>query len=194
MGWAKKARLFCYPKHLQAAMANTKALETKVTELIADELTAIGYELVRVKLTSGGRYLTAQVMADRIDQKPMTVDDCAKISNAISPKLDAAPELADKYTLEVSSPGIDRPLVRLKDFERYAGHVARIELDGPLNGEAGAPRRFQGSIVRVTGNADAAEIEIKTETGDIRVPASAIAQARLVLTDALMNAHTDTKH
>ena len=87
------------------------------------------YELVRVQLTPGGRYLTLQVMAEREDRQPMTVNDCVKISSAISPRLDEADPLAGKYTLEISSPGIERPLVRLQDFERFAGQMARIELD-----------------------------------------------------------------
>jgi ribosome maturation factor RimP len=175
-------------------MMNIKAIENDVTAQVADGLAGLGYELVRVKLTPGGRYLTLQVMAEHVDGKPMTVEDCAKISNAISPRLDEIETLKGRTTLEVSSPGIDRPLVRLKDFERFAGHVAYIELATPLGNQAGAPRRFQGSIVRVTGTAPDAEIEIKTEAGDVRVPASAVAHARLVLTDALMKSKSDTKH
>jgi ribosome maturation factor RimP len=160
-------------------MPNTKAIESKVEEIIASALAAMQYELVRVQLTPGGRYLTLQVMAERTDRKPMTVEDCVKISHAISPKLDEADPLAGRYTLEISSPGVERPLVQLKDFERFTGHVARIELEQPLSGQ----RRFMGSIVRVTGKAPDAEIEIKTEEGDVRVPANAIARAKLVIMD-----------
>ena len=171
-------------------MTDIKATENRVTALATDDLAAQGYELVRVQLTSGGRYMTLQVMAERVDAKPMTVDDCARISHMISARLDQDDPLAGRYTLEVSSPGIDRPLVRLKDFERFAGHTARIELEAPLGGQ----KRFQGNIVRVTGNAADAEIELKTETGAVRVPANAIARAKLVLTDALMRAPVGTKH
>jgi ribosome maturation factor RimP len=122
-------------------------------------------------------------MAERLDEMPMTVDDCVKISHAVSEKLDTDDALADRYTLEVSSPGIDRPLVRLKDFERFRGHMARIELQAPVGGQ----KRFQGSIVRVTGAETSAAIELRTESGEISVPLQSIARAKLVITDALMN-------
>jgi ribosome maturation factor RimP len=174
-------------------MTSMKATAQKISDLVADDLTAMGYDLVRVKLTPGGQYLTLQVMAERLDNKPMTVEDCVAISHAVSPKLDEADPLAARYTLEVSSPGIDRPLVRLKDFERFQGHLARIELDAPLAGIK--HKRFQGSIVRVSGKAhDDAEIEFRTENGPVRVALSAIAKARLVLTDALMQAEQSRKH
>jgi len=175
-------------------MTNTKDIEQQVTGLIASDLAAMDYELVRVQLTPGGRYLILQVMAERKDRKPMTVEDCVKISRALSPRLDEADPLAGRYTLEISSPGIERPLVRLQDFERFTGHVARIELEAPLDGKTSGQKRFQGSIVRVTGKTPDAEIEIKTEQGDVRVPARAIARAKLVLTDKLLKAKEDTKH
>jgi ribosome maturation factor RimP len=168
----------------------TKLLESKITDLITHDLTVMGYEIVRVHLMSGGLYLTLQVMAERIDSKPMTVDDCIKISHAASAKLDSDETIVNRYTLEVSSPGIDRPLVRLKDFERFAGHVARIELDVPQNGT----KRFQGKINRITGHEPDVAIELSTETGDICVPMNGIARARLVLTDALLKAQDSTKH
>jgi ribosome maturation factor RimP len=135
-----------------------------------------------------------QVMAERADRKPMTVEDCVKISRSLSPRLDESDPMAKGYTLEVSSPGVERPLVRLEDYERFTGRVARIELAAPLGGEAGGQRRFQGSIVRVTGNTPDAEVEIKTESGDVRVPAKAIARAKLVVTDEQLDAKGGTKH
>ncbi len=172
-------------------MANTKELEKTVTDLIGGELAAMGYDLVRVSISPGGRYLTLQVMAERLDRKAMTVEDCVKISHAVSPALDAADPLAGRYTLEVSSPGTDRPLVRLQDFERFTGHTARIELAAPLGGIAGSQRRFEGSIVRVTGNA---EIELKTEQGDVVVPANTIAKAKLVPNDVRRPLKGGTRH
>jgi ribosome maturation factor RimP len=130
-------------------------------------------------------------MAERADAKPMTVEDCVQISRTASDKLDADDTMADRYTLEVSSPGIDRPLVRLKDFERFAGHVARIELASPIDALGTSQRRFQGSIVRVTGKDSAAAIEFRTEKGDISVPVAAIAKAKLIMTDALANKATE---
>lgn len=170
-------------------MANTKELEKTVTDLIGGELAAMGYDLVRVQVSPGGRYLTLQVMAERSDLKAMTVEDCVKISHAVSPRLDAADPLAGRYTLEVSSPGTDRPLVRLQDFERFTGHQARIELAAPLG--AGSQRRFEGSIVRVTGNQ---EIELKTEQGDVVLPANTIAKAKLVPNDVRRPAKGGTRH
>lgn len=172
-----------------------KAVETKVSNLVADDLSFIGYELVRVQALKGGEYMTLQIMAERLDAKPMTVDDCVKISHAISARLDSDESLNDRYTLEVSSPGIDRPLVRLKDYERFAGHVARIELQAPQENIANGKKRFQGSIVRINGQEPDAEIEFRTDTGDVCVPMSSIARAKLVLTDALIGAAKDnTKH
>ena len=166
-------------------MKEAKELENRISGLVAGDLAALGYDLVRVETLGGGRYLTLQIMAERADGQPMTVSDCTRISHAVSDHLDADSGLADRYTLEVSSPGIDRPLVRLKDFERFTGHVARVELETP----AGGPKkRFQGSITRVSGAAPNAEIEFHTDGGDVRVSLQSIARARLVLTDALLNA------
>ncbi|MDP9126982.1 MAG: ribosome maturation factor RimP [Pseudomonadota bacterium] len=163
---------------------SAKQIETKVEGLIAAELTAMGYNLVRVKLMSGGSFMTLQIMAERLDETPMTVEDCVQISHSVSPKLDADVELADQYTLEVSSPGIDRPLVHLKDFERFKGHLARIDLETPLVTSAGTKqKRFQGSIVRINGAEPNAEIEIRTDSGAVCVPASNIARAKLVVVD-----------
>jgi ribosome maturation factor RimP len=162
-------------------------IETKITDLITSDLSAMGYELVRVLVTGGGKYATLQVMAERTDGKPITVEDCVAISHAASEKLDADDTMADRYTLEVSSPGIDRPLVRLKDFERFMGHLARIELSAPLEVLGEKHRRFQGNIVRVTGQDEDAAIEFRTDKGEIRVPVTAIAKAKLVMTDELIN-------
>lgn len=167
-----------------------KAVETKVSKLISEDLEFLGYELVRVQALGGGKYMTLQIMAERTDTKSMTVDDCVKISHAISARLDSDESMNDRYTLEVSSPGIDRPLVRLKDFERFAGHVARIELQAPQDGK----KRFQGSIVRIKGQEPDAEIEFSTDTGAVSVPISSIAKAKLVMTDALLSVEQNTKH
>jgi len=175
-------------------MTNVKELEAQISSLIVGDLDAMGYDLVRAEPLSGGRYVTLQIMAERVDGKPMTVSDCTKISHAITDKLDGVEGLADHYTLEVSSPGIDRPLVRLKDYERFTGHVARVELESPVDSVAGKKKRFQGSITRVSGSAPNAEIEFHTEAGDVRVAMQSIARARLVLTDALLNAAGGSKH
>jgi ribosome maturation factor RimP len=177
-----------------AAMTTMKPIENKIADLIADDLSTAGYELVRVMLTPGGRYMTLQVMAERTDRKPMTVEDCVGVSHAVSAILEKTSPVESGYTLEVSSPGIDRPLVRRKDFERFTGHVARIDLAAPLNGQSGGQKRFEGRIHRVTGPASDAEIELKTESGDVRLALNGISRARLVLTEELLNTKSGNKH
>jgi ribosome maturation factor RimP len=172
-----------------------KVIESKAASLIADNLSAMGFELVRVKVMAGGSFATLQIMAERADGKGMTVEDCVAISHAVSEKLDADKEMAD-FTLEVSSPGIDRPLVQLKDFERFTGHLAAIELEAAMQPptEGHKPRkRFKGSIVRIAGNAQDAEIEFSTDNGALHVPMSNIVSAKLVLTDDLINLHSRGK-
>lgn len=115
-------------------------IETKVSELIAPSLDALGYELVRVQI-NGQTNRTLQIMAERKDRRDMTVDDCAEISRNISAILDVEDPVPGAYDLEVSSPGIDRPLVRRDDFERFAGQVARVETGRPIDGR----RRFRGA-------------------------------------------------
>ena len=172
-----------------------KPIERKIADLITTDLSGMGFELVRVQMIGGGRYATLQIMAERMDGLAMTVDDCAAISHATSDKLDADETLTDQYTLEVSSPGIDRPLMRMKDFERFTGHVAKIELEAPLEGVAAGKRRFQGDILRVTGDEiENAAVEFRTEGGEFSVPMKVIARAKLVLTDALLNAAAGEKH
>lgn len=156
----------------------------------------MGYELVRVRLMAGDSDPTLQIMAERTNGKGMTLEDCAEISHSVAETLDTDPTLADRYTLEVSSPGIDRPLVRLKDYERCKGQLAYIELDEPhkeANGQK-ARKRFQGSIVGIAGEEPDAEIEFSTAAGALRVSMRNIGLAKLVLTDALIKAHAGRKH
>ena len=137
----------------------------------------MGYRLVRVALTSTRRP-TLQVMAERRDEAPMTVADCADISRAISALLDVADPIASAYTLEVSSPGIDRPLVRPEDYDRFAGFEARIDLSDPLDGR----KRFRGRIL----GRDRDHVSLAVEGGEARLPLAGIARAKLVLTDDLL--------
>lgn len=157
-----------------------KVVENKIEALIAAESAAAGYELVRVQVMGGGKYATLQIMAERQDGVGMTVEDCACISRLVSAKLEADADLADRYDLEVSSPGIDRPLVKLADFARFQGHVAKIEVGAPVEGQ----RRFQGTITGVEGE----EILLDTDKGAVRLPFAGIERAKLVLTDALLKA------
>ena len=114
----------------------------RIAQTIEPSLEAMGYRLVRVVITSGRR-ATLQVMAERIDDRPMTVDDCAQISHSVSALLDVADPIAGAYMLEISSPGIDRPLVRPEDYDRFSGFEARIELARPLEGR----KRFRGRLL-----------------------------------------------
>jgi ribosome maturation factor RimP len=150
-----------------------------IAALIEPSLSAMGYRLVRVALTSGRR-ATLQVMAERLDEVPMSVEDCAEISRSLSALLDVADPIAGSYMLEVSSPGVDRPLVRAEDYNRFAGFDARIELAEPLAGR----RRFRGRLL----GTDANEVRLLTEAGEIRLPLAAIGRAKLVLSDALIAA------
>jgi ribosome maturation factor RimP len=147
-------------------MAN---LATPVQALIEPTVEAMGFNLVRVAFT-GDVETVLQIMAERPDGS-MTIDDCADLSRAISAILDVEDPIPGEYNLEVSSPGIDRPLVRPKDFERFAGFEARIVLQSHIEGQ----RKFRGHLIGVTG-------EFALAFGDI-------ANAKLILTDELIDAH-----
>jgi ribosome maturation factor RimP len=150
----------------------------EIVRLIEPALDAMGYRLVRVART-GARQATLQVMAERRDEVPMAVDDCALISRSISALLDVADPIPETYMLEVSSPGIDRPLVRPEDYDRFAGFAARIELSAPLDGR----KRFRGRLI---GRADD-HVRLAGEAGEVRLPLAAIVRAKLELTDELLS-------
>lgn len=175
-GWAG-GPLFCFPFRIAAQrnLIDTDGIEA----MIAPSLEAMGYRTVRVVFT-GGRRATLQVMAERIDDVGMTVDDCATISHAVSAILDVADPIAERFDLEVSSPGIDRPLVRPADFERFAGFEARIDMSQPVDGR----KRFRGKLMGLEG--DAAKLMI--DEAPVLLPLAAILRAKLVLTDELIAA------
>jgi len=152
---------------------------TQIAHIVEPSLDAMGYRLVRVALT-GTQRPTLQVMAERRDEAAMTVEDCAQISRSISALLDVEDPIAGAYLLEVSSPGIDRPLVRPEDYDRFAGFEARIELDEPLDGR----KRFRG---RLLGRVEE-YVRLIGEAGEVRLPLAAIARAKLILTDDLLAA------
>lgn len=146
--------------------------DTAIEELIAPTVEAMGCAVVRVRL-SQARAPVLQVMVERADGAPVTVDDCARISHAVSAALDVADPVAGSYNLEVSSPGFDRPLVRAADFERFAGREAKLETVEPVGGR----RRFRGRLI---GYADrTVRIELGGD-GEVCVPFAAIRAARLV--------------
>ena len=147
-------------------------------DLIAPIVTTMGFELVRLRFT-GSAHKTLQIMAERPDGT-MNVDDCAELSRAISEMLDAKDPIPDDYDLEVSSPGIDRPLTRPKDFARFAGHKAKIELVSP---DAQGRRRYQVDIA--SANDTTVTLAISADE-TLTIPFTAIGEAKLVLTDRLI--------
>ena len=163
----------------------SKAIESKIAGLIAADIDAAGYELVRVQITGGGKYAALQIMAERRDGAGMTAEDCAAISRQVIEKMSADKDLADKYDLEVSSPGIDRPLMKLQDYTRFQGHVAKVDLGTPINGQ----KRLQGKIVQVAGEV----VEFETEGGALSVPFKGIDKAKLVITKELLKAAASGK-
>lgn len=157
-------------------------LSARVAAVAAPVIEALGYRLVRARV-SGADGCTVQIMAERPDGS-MTVEDCEVVSRALSPVLDVADLIERAYRLEISSPGIDRPLVRKSDFERYAGHLARIEMEVPINGR----KRFRGLLGGTEGEA-ARLTRDDTEAGEaaeILLPIGEMTEAKLVLTDDLV--------
>jgi ribosome maturation factor RimP len=157
-------------------------LAARVSAVAEPVLTGMGYRLVRVRV-SGEAGTTVQIMAERPDGT-MLIDDCEAVSRALSPVLDIADPIDRAYRLEISSPGIDRPLVRRSDFERHAGHLVRIEMAVSHEGR----KRFRGLLLGVDGDrAHLRRDDVKTdEAADVLLTIEDIAEARLVLTDALI--------
>ena len=156
-------------------------LPARVATIVEPVIEQLGYRLVRVSAAAEGR--TVQIMAERPGGS-MTVEDCETISRALSPVLDMADPIDRAYRLEISSPGIDRPLVRKSDFDRYAGHLVKIEMEIPVNGR----KRFRGKLLGTEGETarirrdDAAE----GEEPEILLPIEEMCEAKLVLTDELV--------
>ncbi len=163
----------------------------RVAALAEPVLAALGYRLVRVRV-SGFAGCTVQIMAERPDGT-MTIEDCEAASRALSPVLDVTDPIEGSYRLEISSPGIDRPLVRRSDFDRYAGQIAQVEMQVPIDGR----RRFRGELTGTAGEcarirrSDAAA----NENPDVLLRIDDMMEAKLVLTDALVSeALRKTKH
>jgi len=152
------------------------AIDRRMAEIITPVIEDLGYELVRVRLMSG-KTTSLQIMADK-PNGGIEVDDCAVISNAVSAVLDVEDPILDAYALEVSSPGIDRPLTRLKDFAMFEGYEAKIETGELIGGR----RRFKGELAGVEGE----EVLINIEEGTIGLQFDWLTDAKLVLTDELI--------
>ncbi|KFG92071.1 Ribosome maturation factor RimP [Sphingobium herbicidovorans NBRC 16415] len=153
----------------------------ELTALIEPEVKALGFELVRIKLFGSGDEHTLQIMAENPVTKQLVIEDCAAISRRLSDVLDEADPIEEAYRLEVSSPGIDRPLTRLHDFMEWAGHEAKIATTETVAGR----KSFRGTLKGVEGD----DIQFKdNKAGEVLIPFAAVGEAKLVLTDALISA------
>ena len=150
-----------------------------VYDLVAPLIESMGFEVVRV-MTIGAQNPTLQIMIDRKDGKKLVVDDCAAVSRAVSDILDEKDPIEGEYSLEVSSPGIDRPLTKPEHFARFAGYEAKVETDVPVEGR----KRFKGKILALEKNND---IRFSMDEKEYLIPFEAVAKAKLVLTDDLWN-------
>jgi ribosome maturation factor RimP len=160
-------------------MRGKTAEDARLLELLDPVAEAAGYEIVRLRLMGGEHARRLQIMAETPDGE-MVVEDCARLSRAISEVMDAADPIAGEYVLEVSSPGVDRPLTQLKDFETFEGHEARLELDRMAEGR----KRFRGVLAGVEG--DNVGIDLEGEESTALIPFAWIIEAKLILTDDLM--------
>jgi ribosome maturation factor RimP len=151
-------------------------IDQRLAEIVRPTVEGMGFELVRLRLM-GGKKTTVQVMAERPDGT-MEIEDCASLSRAISAVLDVEDPIDSAYTLEVSSPGIDRPLTRLHDFDRWEGHEAKLETDELIDGR----KRFRGVLAGTEGS----EVLIEIDEGTIGLEFDWLADAKLVLTDDLV--------
>jgi len=156
----------------------------RVAAIAEPVLADLGYRLVRVRISAAAG-CTVQIMAERPDGA-MAVEDCEAASRALSPVLDNNDPIEGSYRLEISSPGIDRPLVRRSDFDRYAGHTAHIEMQAPIDGR----RRFRGELLGSEGESVRLRLgeSSASESPEVLLPIDDMAEARLVLTDALIAA------
>jgi ribosome maturation factor RimP len=170
------------PESSERRLIVDAGVAARVAAIAEPVIESVGYRLVRVRI-SGSDGCTVQIMAERPDGT-MKIEDCEAVSRALSPVFDVADPVDRAYRLEVSSPGLDRPLVRRSDFDRYAGHLVKIEMAVAVDGR----RRFRGTLVgtegesaRIHGDDVAAQ-----EPGEVLLPIEEMSEAKLVLTDALI--------
>ena len=177
---------FCHP-HWQTRNPGQRYLTTakskELHDLLEPSLASLGYELVQVRLLSGGRP-TLQVYAEPLSGAPMRMDDCSTVSRHVSAVLDVEDPIAGAYNLEVGSPGIDRPLTKAADYERFRGEEAKIETATPMEG---GRKRFRGVLDGLAENQVRIRVEEKPGTvTTFSIPLASIAAAKLVLTDELI--------
>jgi ribosome maturation factor RimP len=185
-GWPSRAAFFVlantddeHDSDAQAAAPAQIGLEARIQAIIEPTLTDLGYEIVRVAVL-GRERPTVQIMADRADGSLIAVEDCEIISRAVGAVMDVNDPIPGRWTLEVSSAGIDRPLTRLKDWQRFVGHAARVELALPIDG------RRRGNAVIVDATAE--RVVLRDGNGQYEVPMADIRRAKLLLTDELIAA------
>lgn len=170
----------------------TGRLEEQIYELIAESLERMGLEVVRVKLSEASNEKTLQIMLDRMDGKQINVDDCERASKHLSALLDVNDPIEEQYHLEVSSPGIDRPLTRFKDFEKYKGHEVKLETKVPVSGQ----KRFRGKLLGTRGDdrvvllSNVINMTKEQEETEVEILFTSIEKAKLILTDELLNQHS----
>lgn len=160
-----------------------QTLEQKLTELLAPPLEHQGLELVQLKMVDGAKRKTLQVMVENAETGRVTVDECAKASRTISMLLDVEDTISGAFNLEVGSPGIDRPLVKRADFERFLGFDAKLEVKLPIDGR----RRFKGQLLSLEDD----ELTMLIDHEKHIIAIGNIANAKLILTDALLKAYQD---
>jgi len=160
--------------------ARVTELMRRIEDIVAPTIVGMGYELVRVSMSKGGG--TLQIMIEPADGRAMDVEGCATVARSLSAVLDVEDPIPSSYTLEVSSPGIDRPLTRPKDYARWAGHLARLETAQPIEGR----RRFKGTLLGLEGDVVKLRLDDGQETD---VPLSVVTRAKLEMTDALIEEH-----
>lgn len=165
------------------SLISDSAQTDTVLALIEPSLTDLGYEVVRVRFHGAGRPVL-QIMIDRADGADVTVDDCTLVSRTVSALLDVSDPIPGAYELEVSSPGLDRPLTRAKDFDSYSGNEAKIELKSAIEGR----RRFRGRLLGLDGDLVRVAVPLETVETEFALPLAAIENAKLVLTDELLAA------
>jgi ribosome maturation factor RimP len=172
-----RAPVFLCPEPSMSELIAKTAIDQRMAEILTPVIEGMGFEVVRIRLM-GGKTKTLQIMAER-PEGGIEVDECAKISGAVSAVLDVEDPLEDAYTLEVSSPGIDRPLTRLKDFETFEGYEAKIETTDMIDGR----RRFKGVLAGIEGD----EVLVNIEDGrPVGLHYDWLSDAKLVLTDDLI--------
>ncbi len=168
------------PNETEPRLIVEPGLSARVAAIAEPVVEQLGYRLVRVKVSAADG-CTIQIMAERADGT-MVVEDCESISRALSPVLDMADPVDRAYRLEISSPGIDRPLVRKSDFDRYAGHLVKIETHIPVGGR----KRFRGELLGTEGDAARLRHDEAGEEAEVLLPIEEISEAKLVLTDELV--------